>query len=352
MMMSKEDKKQLATHANRHITYLLDKLGVSYTERGTLLQAICPCEQHGGDGNNATAFSWRTDLGFWVCWSHHCQDDYGNDIFGLVRSVLDLPFGKAIKWLQTALDEANIDLGSTVAPPENAWRGAKLHVHDPLDESNLKFLVPHPPLLIDRGFSPEVLDEYETGFWSKLGTFMHDRVVIPVRDHESHLIGYTGRTIHDREWFEKRSIKYAKWIHGRHYHRFPNTGEFLTSSVLFNLHRARKHLGLNRKMILVEGPLDGFKLEMAGIHNWVATLSTSFGPVHKTLLVRYGVTDLLVAYDNDPRKQPDKPTSSEKAWARMEKYVGDLFHLHRVPLPVGRDVGAMEIPEILERFPC
>ena len=350
MMMSKDDKKLLSKHANRHITMLLDKLGVVYTQHGTLLQAACPCEQHGGDGNNQTAFSWRTDIGFWVCWSHHCNDNYGNDIFGLIRSVLDIPFANAIKWLQNSLNDADVDLKASVVPPENAWRGTTLHIHDPLDESQLKWLTPHPQLLIDRGFDCDVLDEYQVGFWSKLGTFMHDRVVIPVRDHDSHLVGYTARTIHDRDWFDKRGIKYAKWLHGRHYHRFPKTGEFLTSSVLFNLHRARKHLGLQRKMILVEGPLDGFKLEMAGIHNWVATLSTSFGPVHKTLLVRYGVTELLCAYDNDVRKQIDKPTSSEKAWTRMEKYVGDLFHLHRVSLPVGRDLGAMNVPEIKEIF--
>ena len=93
MKMSDEEKKSLRNHANRNIAYLLDQLAISYTDRGDgLIQSCCGCKQHGGDRDNPTAFSWRPDLGKWVCWTHHCEEARGNDIFGLVSSVLGSNF--------------------------------------------------------------------------------------------------------------------------------------------------------------------------------------------------------------------------------------------------------------------
>ena len=109
------NKDALRIKANRNITSILDKLGVTYNDRGNLIQATCPCKQHGGDGNNTSAFSWRHDIGYWVCWTHHCQDSYGNDIFGLVRSVLGLDFIGAVKWISDAMDN-KVDIVTLTEP--------------------------------------------------------------------------------------------------------------------------------------------------------------------------------------------------------------------------------------------
>jgi len=348
-MKTTTNKERLRTNANRQITNILDKLGIAYNDRGSLIQAACPCKHHGGDGDNTTAFSWRPHTGYWVCWTHHCQEKYGNDIFGLIRGVLDCDFYQAVRWITSVLGDEDIDVANLPAPPKR--RPGEIHVHDPLDETRLRFLKSHPQYLINRGYSPEVLDKYGIGLWQRVGSYMHDRAVIPVRDHENYLVGFTGRTVHDKEWFEERELDYNKWLHGRYFDRLPNENDpLLTGSILFNLHRAKTYLQPHHRMILVEGPLDGLKLEMYGIYNWVASLSTSFGPAHRSLLVKYGVSDLYVAYDNDPRKQPDKPTSSEVAWERIHRVVGDLFRLHRVELPVGRDPGDMGEEEIRNIF--
>jgi hypothetical protein len=351
-MMTKtknDQKRMIRNHANRNIAYLLDKLEVEFDDRGDgLIQACCPCRQHGGDRDNRTAWSWRVDLGKWVCWSHHCEENRGNDIFGLVSSVRGSSFPDTIEWIKNTLEQRDIDLTEDVSDPENLYRGRKLHVHEPLSEDNLKFLSPDPQYLLNRGFDLEVLRNYEVGFWSRLGTYMHDRVVFPVRDHEGHLVGYTGRTVHTKNYFEDRGLPYMKWVHGRHYNRWPKRGDLFTSSLLYNLNRARRYCTvISRRLILVEGPLDGMKLEEAGIHNWVATLGTSFCHAHRTLLVKYGVTDLYVAYDNDdPNKYKDGESPGEKGWERMQRIVGDLFNLHRVMLPQGRDCGDLKVEKL------
>jgi len=350
--LTTDKKRMLRNHANRNIAYLLDKLEVEFDDRGDgLIQAVCPCKQHGGDRSNHTAWSWRVDLGKWVCWSHHCEETRGNDIFGIVSSVRGINFIETVKWITATLEARDINLEDEVADPENLYRGTKLHLHEPLAEDNLKFLVPDPQYLLNREFDLDTLRDYEVGLWQRVGTFMHDRVVFPVRDHDGHLVGYTGRTVHPESHFEARNLKYMKWVHGRHFIRWTKRGDFFTSSILFNLNRAKRYLELNRRLILVEGPLDGMKLAEAGIHNWIATLGTNFCHAHRTLLVQHGVADLYVAYDaDDPSQYKDDKSPGEKGWERMQRIVGDLLRLHRVELPLGKDCGDLQIEQLQKIF--
>lgn len=350
--IQEDKKKAIKNHASRNIGYLLEKLNIEHNDRGDgLIQACCPCQQHGGDGNNPTAFSWRTDLCKWVCWTHHCEESRGNDVFGLISSIRGSNFKDTIKWIVSTLEEKSIDIEEQIPDAENVQKGTTLHTHEPLNEDNLKFLQPDPVYLINRGFDIDVLRKYEAGFWSRLGTYMHDRVVFPVRDHEGYLVGYTGRTVHPESYFEKRGLIYSKWVHGKHYNKWPQRGDLFTSSILFNLFRAKKYLEPHKRLILVEGPLDGMKLEEAGIHNWVATLGTNFCQAHRTLLMKYGVKQLYVAYDNDdPAKYKDNQSPGEKGWERIHRIVGNLFELHKVQLPPDSDCGELDIEQLQSIF--
>lgn len=345
MKMSDDEKKALKNHANRNITYLLDKLAVRYVDRGDgLIQAICPTKQHGGNRDNPSAFSWRPDLGKWVCWTHHCEETRGNDIFGLTSSILGTNFKETTKWIQDRLSEKSIDTTQDAAPPENLYRGTTLYTHEPLKEEHLRFLQIDPEYLLQRGFNRDILRDYQVGLWNRPGTFMHDRVVFPIRDHDGFLVGYSGRTIHPESYFQDKGVKYYKWIHGRHFNQWPKRGEFLISSLLFNLNRAKRRLAFAKKMIVVEGPLDGMKLEMSGIHNWVATFGTTFCANHRTLLVKYGVTDLYVAYDDDDNN------AGEKGLMRLKRVVGDIFNVHQIDLNGSHDCGDLSTEQLQTIF--
>lgn len=265
-----------------------------------------------------------------------------------MSSVEGLNFDETLRWIKTALQEKNIDTSDHV---EDVQHKPELHIHQPLSENNLKFLTPDPQYLLNRGFDIDILRKYEVGLWSRPGTYMHNRVVFPVRDHEGFLVGYTGRTIFPKSYFDKRELKYAKWIHGRHYNQWPQRGDLFTSSILYNLNNAKRYLNLSKRIILVEGPLDGMKLEEAGIHNWVATLGTSFCYNHRTLLLQHGVLSLHVAFDNDDEdRYTDGNNPGERGWQRLERVVGDIFETSRIELPSGKDCGDLEVDQLQEIF--
>mgnify|MGYP000968529860 CR=1 FL=1 len=335
----KIDKEKIRLHAGRNISSILDKLGIAYSQRGNLLQSTCPCNQHGGDGDNETAFSWRNDIQHWICWTHHCEEEFGGDIFALIRSVLDLNFQESVEWVAEFLDKENIDLSQDVAKPVQQKIG--IVIHKPLDETRLKFLKPNPEFLLNRGYSAEVINKFQIGSWNRLGTFMHNRVIVPVRDHQGFLVGFSGRTIVDESEWEMQGIK-EKWLHGRYFDRFPIKGEFNTSSVLFNLHNAKSFMGSDRRLFLVEGPLDGLKLEMAGIHNWIATLGLHFDYRHRILLVKYGINRISIAYDGDE--------AGDSACIKLKKSFGDLFNADRIELPKDKDPGDLSVDEIKKIF--
>jgi hypothetical protein len=349
MKIDPEYKKQLRNHCNRNITYLLDILNVRFTEFG-VIQAKCPCKQHGGDRDNDTAFSWRTDLGKWVCWTHHCEEERGNDIFGLVSSVLGTNFYQTFDWLEKRMKERRVDVTTAVAPPENSTRNSSIYIHEPISEENLRFLIPDPEFLLERGFDRDVLRSYEMGMWQRPFTYMNDRAVFPIRDHDGFLIGYTGRTIHPKEFFQEKEVRYAKWLHGRHFNRKPKRGEFKISSILYNFFRAKQAIKASRRAILLEGPLDGMKLAEAKIRNWVGNLGTSFCYPQRTLLVEAGVTDVYVAYDDDPAKGPKQKKAGEEGFKRAQRVIGDLMNVHRVAMPPLSDCGSMSVEQILETF--
>jgi DNA primase len=351
-MKTKEELKTLRVHANRNARDILDSLGIAYSQRGPLLQAKCACAHHAGDGNNSTAFSWRLDYGRWVCFTHHCERGYGNDVFGLVRSVKEITFGAAVKWVEASLD--GVDLDAEVSDSERTAKRPKLHIHEPISEERLKFLKQDHTYLNSRGFRTDVLEQYNVGVWRRIGTYMNNRVVFPVRDHQGFVIGFTGRTLltpeQIREQEEKTGRKVGKWIHGRDYVIFPNKDkqELFITSVLFNWHRAKRRLGVDKELIVVEGPLDGMRLEEAGIQNWVATFGTTFTPIQRSLLVDAGVNKLRCAYDSDVL--PDGRRPGDDGWELLTEIVGNLMDLERVQIPAGKDPGGMTVNEVRQVF--
>ena len=330
--------QRLKEHANRNLPYLLDKLGIHFSRRGDLIQACCPCQCHPGDGNNPTAFSWRIQYKHWVCWTHHCQDEVGNDIFGLVRGVHECSFQEAVSIVSKMLREHEVDVNENVETSPS-YDSSKPRAHEPVDEQYLQFLSAYHPYMDERALDKAVLHKYEVGHWDRLGTFMHDRLIFPVRDDEGMLVGFTGRTVVPESDWPRKKID-SKWVHGRRFDRWPKPGDLYTGSILYNLHRAKDQLNGLRRIIIVEGPLDGMRLEEAGIHNWVAALGGNFTPAHRALLVKYGVTGLILATD------PDK--AGMKSREKIRRMVGDLFTVEDANLT--QDPGDTSVDDLRKEF--
>ena len=108
-----------------------------------------------------------------------------------------------------------------------------------------------------------------------------NRVMFPIMDVNSRVIGFGGRVMGDAK---------PKYLNS------PETAVFDKSRNLYGLNRART----SRKpyFLLCEGYMDVIALHQAGFTNAVASLGTSLTPGHASLIKRY-VREVYLTYDSD-----------------------------------------------------
>ena len=108
-----------------------------------------------------------------------------------------------------------------------------------------------------------------------------NRVMFPIMDVNSRVIGFGGRVMGDAK---------PKYLNS------PETIIFDKSRNLYGLNRARK----SRKpyFLLCEGYMDVMSLHQAGFTNAVASLGTALTPGHAALIKRY-VNEVYLTYDSD-----------------------------------------------------
>lgn len=108
-----------------------------------------------------------------------------------------------------------------------------------------------------------------------------NRVMFPIMDSNSRVIGFGGRVMGDAK---------PKYLNS------PETMIFDKSWNLYGLNRARS----SRKpyFLLCEGYMDVISLHQAGFSNAVASLGTALTPGHASLIKRY-VKEVYLTYDSD-----------------------------------------------------
>ena len=108
-----------------------------------------------------------------------------------------------------------------------------------------------------------------------------NRVMFPIMDSNSRVIGFGGRVMGDAK---------PKYLNS------PETMIFDKSRNLYGLNRARS----SRKpyFLLCEGYMDVISLHQAGFSNAVASLGTALTPGHASLIKRY-VEEVYLTYDSD-----------------------------------------------------
>lgn len=318
----------------QNLRKILDVLNIYYIDRNSKITGPCPAADHPGDGDNQFAFSFDLHKEIWCCFSHHCELDVGSDIIGLIRAVLNSSFHEALDWLDNLVNTNQL---ISVAPAKKQQL-LQEEILNKINEDRLKFLSKDVSFLFKKGFSQEVLERYQVGFWSRLGTFMHDRIVVPIRDSNGYLVGFSGRTIYEKEQWVERHIE-QKWKHGSDYvQHVPNS--FKIGNLLFNLCWAKEHLGDPKTLILVEGPLDGLKLEMADIHNWAAIMGSSLSLAQKNLLIGLNLNKLILLLDGD------KPGID--AAHKIQRQLKDYFNVALIIIPDGKDPGDLEVNQLKE----
>jgi len=322
--MNRKKIETLRSIASEKILKILDALRIDYRERYQYVTAACPI--HNGDREDA--WSWHLDKEVWQCFSRGCHDIFSKDVFGLVMGVLDCSFPHACKFVEKVIEGAgvNVDEATHMQVNRQFVRRAKKETII-FGEEVLEKLLYHA-YLEGRGYPKELIESYQIGVTSDSYKQMSNRLIIPIRNIDCQIVGFTGRTLFPN-WKDK---KIPKWVHSK---------GFIGGENLFNIDRAAKYIEKSREAILVEGPLDVLRLEHAGIHNGVAIFGRRLHNGQIALLAKCGAQHLKVALDADTAGRSGAETAFNTAKS--------FFKVSIVNLQDG-DVGDLTVKKAKEIF--
>lgn len=120
------------------------------------------------------------------------------------------------------------------------------------------------------------------------------RLMIPIRDHQGRVVAFTARQTDLTP--EDDPAREAKYVNS------PETPIFSKSNLLFNLDRARSHVGEGKPFVLVEGQLDSLRSWSVGLKTAIAPQGTSITDGQLILLRRYH-TQVECFFDGDSAGQ-------------------------------------------------
>jgi DNA primase len=147
-----------------------------------------------------------------------------------------------------------------------------------------------------------------------------DRLMIPIHDQQSRIIGFGSRTLTNEE---------PKYLNS------PETELFNKGQILFGLDKARKAIVQKDKAIVVEGYFDVIALHAADIPNVVASMGTALTSAQIRQLLRYTESNqIILNFDADKAGQK----ATDRAISEVEELAlrGEV-QLRVLNLPNGKD---------------
>ena len=157
------------------------------------------------------------------------------------------------------------------------------------------------------------------------------RLMIPIRDHQGRVVAFTARQTDLTP--QDDPAREAKYVNS------PETPIFTKGNLLFNLDRARSHVGEGKPFVLVEGQLDALRCWSVGLKTAIAPQGTSITDGQLGLLRRYSnQVECLFDSDSAGQKASDRflhlayPAGLDVHFLRLagvEKLDPDLLFLEK-----------------------
>ncbi len=315
-----------------NIELVLNSLGIEYEVLGDNIYSTCPIHE-GSD--NCRAFSMSLEKQIWRCWTRDCQDEYENDIFGLIKGVLskqtgqEASFKESLLWVCNILniDSRNIKIEKTEEPSDFVKLVGIFSKTSSLTykvETNNQYRLSHPSeYFVSRGFTEDTLHHFSVGDCFEQSSSMYQRAVIPIHnDDGTHVVAHIGRAIKD---YHKPKFLFTKGFDKRRF--------------LYNYHRAIDRATDQSCLFITEGQGDVWKLHEAGVGNAVSIFGKSLSVQQQSKLLTSGITSLVVLTDNDQAGRESK--------TEIQRGLGRMFKLY-FPRMISKykDVGGMTINQI------
>lgn len=287
---------------------------VELRKAGTIYKGLCPFHSE-----RTPSFVVYPDRGTWHCFGS-CGT--GGDIFNFVMRRENLEFREALELLAR-------QAGVTLEAEQDQTQGQRNRLYE-LNEAAATYfqgVLQHHAgaaagraYLERRGINSETITNFRLGFalehWSALRDFLlekgwsldellaaglvkrHEernsiydafraRVMIPIRDRQSRVIGFGGRLLGDGQ---------PKYL---------NTAEtpvFHKSQVVFGLDLAREAIRRDDKVVIVEGYMDVIAAHQHGFANVVACMGTALTSEQLQQLHRF-TNNFILALDADAAGQ-------------------------------------------------
>jgi len=276
--------------------------------------AIC----HSGD--NPTGFTYYKDTMLWSCWTRSCQDLNYSDLIGLLCCVKDIKRRQAVVMAKDFLKNKEIYKLKKQNVKKDETDYIKEHLQQKKYHSDImKKLGKNLSYLEKRGFDRDTMFKIGCGNFDK--GVMQDRIVFPIKDLNSCIVGFTGRTVVENQYKWKNTI-------------------FKKSLNLINLDVCKKFIEKKQldKVIITEGPLDVLKLCEAGYWNSLGLLGAKVTKGQIELLKKIGVNSIVLIMDNDEAGRNLEGKNS-KLLQQSLLNVESIF-------PSRKDVGDMKKDEI------
>lgn len=312
---------------------LFHELGIEARLQGRKYAAPCPVH----DGDNPSAFNFYHDgesvRGIWICRTHQCHIKWKKNLAGLIQGIKSREYKRKFSWRETVdwLIKFN-NLGSIekIKLPDNATlqkRKASRIIHrlnvEPAKKSTgwsrdwvRKQLQIPSEYYIKRGYSNEILNRYDIGFYPS-----QNRVSVPVYDdNHTFCVGFSARSLygecdkcklyhHPDVYCPKETediVKSVKWR---------NSKDFDSGNYLYNYWFAKEHILKSGVAILVEGPGDVWRLEENNINISLALFGVELTEQQRVILDRSGALSLIILLDNDEAGR----NASKALWNKLHR---------------------------------
>lgn len=254
---------------------LFDKLGIRVRYNNGVFSGTCPI--HNGD--NPSAFSLYENSGIWTCWTHNCQEKWGNTPKGLVSAILH----KADKDISPDdfLKDKNIFLNDIIQPTQlEIPKNPKII----LDRSSYLDKVSVPSeYYLNRGFSKKILKKYDVGVSLDKSKYFYNGSIIPVYNPS-----YTGIIAYSIR--RNTTKKEDRWRH--------MSGQWRGSS-LYNIWFAKSYIKNSKSVILCESPAKVWRLVESGFYNCLGLFGTKLSYGQEFLLKSCSAETVIILMDND-----------------------------------------------------
>ncbi len=141
--------------------------------------------------------------------------------------------------------------------------------------------------LIKKGYS--INDIKQAGLITikngKVYDYFNNRLMFPIKNEDSYIIGFSGRVI----GVTNRVAKYLNT---------PETKIFKKEQLMYNIHRAKPFIRQQNNLILLEGYMDVISLEKLNLKNTVALMGTNLSEYHLKEIKRL-TNECLIFLDGD-----------------------------------------------------